>query len=165
MPDLVIRIKKRTDGSAALSCLRPDGSVTWQRQEGRQGRFFPLHDMTHYVVETELAHRKGFYGMVADGWDLTDFGAPWPRGPIPEDADPSELIVGFLDAERASGEEWSTADFNDRLADFYTEPGVLGACTITDAQLHRIRERVRELFDAWIEVPPGESLELLYSRP
>jgi hypothetical protein len=121
--------------------------------------------MTHYVVETELAHRKGFYGMVADGWDLTDFGAPWPRGPIPEDADPSELIVGFLDAERASGEEWSTADFNDRLADFYTEHGVLGARTITDAQLHRIRERVRELFDAWIEVPPGESLELLYSRP
>jgi hypothetical protein len=85
--------------------------------------------MTHYVVETELAHRKGFYGMVADGWDLTDFGAPWPRGPIPEDADPSELIVGFLDAERASGEEWSTADFNDRVADFYTEHGVLGACT------------------------------------
>jgi len=42
--DLVIRIKKKTDGSAALSCRRADGSVTWQRQEGQQGRFFPFRE-------------------------------------------------------------------------------------------------------------------------
>ncbi len=165
MPDLVIRIKKKTDGSAALSCVRQDGSVTWQRQEGRQGQFFPIHDMTHYAVETVLGHRKGFYGLVSEGWDLTDFGAPWPRGRIPEDADPSELIVGFLDAERASGERWSASDFNDRLANYYSEHGLSGGCTLTDDQLARIRERMRELFHAWIAVPPGESLELVFARP
>jgi hypothetical protein len=76
-----------------------------------------------------------------------------------------DLVIRIKKKTDGSAALWSTADFNDRLADFYTEHGVLGACTITDAQLHRIRERVRELFDAWIEVPPGESLELLYSRP
>ena len=89
---LTIRIKKNADGSAAISCRREDGSVTWQRQQGAQGRFFPLHDLTHYAVETVLNHRRGFYGLVADGWDLSDFGAPWPRGRMPEDMDPSELI-------------------------------------------------------------------------
>ncbi len=76
MNDLLIRIKKNTDGSAALSCLRADGSVTWQRHNGKQGRFFPFHDLTHYAVETVLEHRRGFYGLVAGGWDLTDFGNP-----------------------------------------------------------------------------------------
>lgn len=42
--DLVIHIEKKTDGSAALSCRRADGSVTWQRQEGQQGRFFPFRE-------------------------------------------------------------------------------------------------------------------------
>jgi len=67
MNELLIRIKKKGDGSAALSCLRADGSVTWQRQNGQQGRFFPLHDLTHYAVETVLGHTRGFYGLVAKG--------------------------------------------------------------------------------------------------
>jgi len=54
---MLIRIKKKTDGAAALSCVRPDGTVTWQRQDGLQGRFFPLHDLTHYAVETVLDFR------------------------------------------------------------------------------------------------------------
>lgn len=88
MTDLIIRIRKNADGSAILSCLRADGSVTWQRQTGTHGRFFPIHDLTHYAVETVLGHRRGFYGLVAEGWNVTDFGAPWPRGgfrrmPIP----------------------------------------------------------------------------------
>src|SRR5213078_334111 len=116
---MLIRIKKKTDGSAALSCTRDDGSVTWQRQEGIQGRFFPRHDLTHYAVEMVLGHRRGFYGLVAEGWDLEDFGGPWPRGPVPADADPSELIVGFLDAERASGREWSAAEMNEQAAQYY----------------------------------------------
>ena len=110
MSDLLIRIKKKNDGSAALSCLRADGSVTWQRQNGLQGRFFPLHDLTHYAVETVLGHTRGFYGLVAEGWDLTDFGNPWRRGPLPPEALVSEFIVGFLDRERGAGVEWSAAE-------------------------------------------------------
>src|SRR6266545_1175255 len=67
MTDLIIRIKKKTDGSAALSCQRADGSVTWQRQDGLQGGFFPRHDLTHYAVETVLRQVRGFYSLVAGG--------------------------------------------------------------------------------------------------
>src|SRR5438309_11160893 len=93
MNDLLIRIKKKSDGSAALSCLRADGSVTWQRQTGQQGRFFPLHDLTHYAVETVLGYARGFYGLVGEGWDLTALGNPWPRGPLPLQA----LLPAFID--------------------------------------------------------------------
>ena len=156
MPALVIRIKKHRDGTAALTCTRADGTSTWQRQRGAQATFFPRHDLTHYAVETVLGHRRGFYGLVAEGWDLTDFGTPWPRGRLPADADPAELIVGFLDLERASGERWSTAELNEKLAVH------LGAHapSISDEQLAAVRARRAELFARWDAVPPGDSLEL-----
>ena len=160
---LTIRIKKNADGSAALSCTRRDGSVTWQRQLGAQGRFFPLHDLTHYAVETVLCHERGFYGMVASGWDISDFGAPWPRGRIPADADPSELIVGFLDTERASGTRWNAADFNDKAALYCAEhdPGTTPP-TLTDDDLARVRQQRAQLFAEWDAVPPGGTLELTF---
>ncbi len=146
MRHLVIRIKKKTDGSAALSCLRADGSVTWQRQDGRQGRFFPLHDLTHYAVETVLGHARGFYGLVAAGWDLTDFGQPWPRGPLPPDAVVSEFVVGVLDSERAAGVAWTAAEFRDAAEAYATQHGVPVACVITDDDLRRVRDKRGELF-------------------
>ena len=157
---LVIQIKKKSDGSAALSCRRPDGSVTWQRQEGQQGRFFPLHDLTHYAVETVLRHPRGFYGLVAEGWDLGDFGNPWPRGPMPVEALASELLVGFLDHERGAGALWSAEDVNASAATHYAERGVSGAPVVTEEELNKVRDTRRELFARWAALPAGEALEL-----
>ena len=165
MSDLLIQIKKKTDGSAALSCRRADGSVTWQRQDGQQGRFFPRHDLTHYAVETVLGHRRGFYGLLAEGWELTDFGPPWPRGRLPVEAAGSELIVGFLDSERAAGTEWSAADFNESAERYGAERGVSIPVRLTDGDLERVREKRSELFARWAALPSGETLELEFSRP
>ena len=163
MAALTIRIKKHRDGTAALTCTRADGTATWQRQLGAQARFFPRHDLTHYAVETVLGHRRGFYGLVAEGWDLADFGTPWPRGPIPADAEPAELIVGFLDLERASGERWTAADLNAKIALHYQARGTFGtAPAITDDELARIRQLRSELFARWDSVPEGEALELMF---
>ena len=149
---MLIRIKKKTDGSAALSCVRSDGTVTWQRQDGAQGRFFPLHDLTHYAVETVLDFR-GFYSLVAAGWDLTDFGQPWPRGEIPPEAHIVEQVVGFLDTERASGSEWPAADL--RLAPPHA---------VTDRDLRRVRDARRGLFARWAALPAGDTLELEFAH-
>jgi hypothetical protein len=157
MTDLTIRIKKKADGSAALSCERRDGTVTWQRQDGAHGQFFPLHDLTHFAVETTLGHRRGFYGLLAEGWDIGDFGTPWPRGPMPLDAEPSELIVGFLDMERASGATWSADELNERLSTY-------GAHTVTDEQVATIRTLRNSLFAQWTGLAPGSTLELPFSR-
>lgn len=161
MARLTIRIKKNTDGTAALACTRQDGTVTWQRQLGAQGRFFPRHDLTHYAVETVLGLRNAFYGLVADGWDISDFGPPYPRGPIPEEALIAELIVGFLDTERASPARWTAADFEYKAAIYYREHTLSATPpTLTDDDLARIRQRRAELFARWDEVPAGGAIEL-----
>jgi hypothetical protein len=162
MPALTIRIKKNKDGTAALSCTRADGTVTWQKQNGQQAAFFPRHDLTHYAVETVLGHRRGFYGMVADGWDLSDFGAPWPKGRIPADIDPSELIVGFLDAERATGNIWDASDLEAKANDYFEMHNIDAKFSITNDDLWKIRQRRGELFKLWEAVPPGDTLELRF---
>jgi hypothetical protein len=163
MPTLTIRIKKKHDGTGSMSCVRADGSATWQRQREGLAAFFALHDLTHYAVETVLRHRLGFFGLVASGWDLEDFGSPWPRGPLPAEADPSELIVGFMDAERAADGLWSCAEFNEhaaRVCETYA-PGAPPP-VLTPAQLAEIRARRQALFDQWEAVPAGETLVLSF---
>lgn len=162
MSSLLIRIKKQRDGTAALSCTRADGSVMWQRQEGTSAAFFPLHDLTHYAVETVLGFRSAFYGLVADGWDLTDFGKPWPRGSLPEEAGLAEVLVGFLDTERASGTRWTAEEVAEQAASYFRDRGVAVQLDIADAQLAEIRKRRAELFAQWGAVVAGEALELWF---
>jgi hypothetical protein len=157
---MIIRIKKNPDGRTSLSCTRPDGTTTWQSLNPTQAKFFPRHDLTHYAVETVLSEQQGFYSLVAAGWDLTDFGAPWPRGKIPPEATFSEMIVGLLDLERATGHLVTAADVNARLDDFSRENAVAVPGPVSEADLDRIRQRRAELFAQWESVKPGDALEL-----
>lgn len=160
---LTIRIKKNADGRTSLSCTRADGTTTWERQEGAQAAFFPRHDLTHYAVESVLGHSKGFYGLVAAGWDLSDFGNPWPRGRLPLHANLTEMIVGFLDVERASGEMGRAADLNAMLAEFCRQHSLAIPEPLSDDDLNRIRQMRGELFARWEAVRPGDALELPFA--
>lgn len=159
---LMIRIKKNADGRSSLSCTRADGSTTWQSMKNAQAAFFPRHDLTHYAVETVLGHRAGFYGLVAAGWDLADFGTPWPRGPMPKESVLSEMIVGFLDVERASGELARADGLNQRLREFSVEHGLAEPPVLTDDDLWAVRQKRGELFAMWDAVEPGSALELAF---
>jgi hypothetical protein len=165
MRELTIQLTKRTDGSVIMRCLRADGSVTWQRQHGPDARFFPLHDLTHFAVETTMEFRRGFFGLLADGWKLTDFTGPKERGPIPPEAQPAELIVGLIDAERAAGEEPTADEINEHARTFYAQRGLTDPPpTITDQQLRRILDLTSELFARWRAMKPNHPMELIFDR-
>jgi len=158
MDALRIRLKKGRDGPHSLVCIRPDGSHT--RQHDRTGGFFPVHDLTHYAVETGLGYRRGFFGIVADGWDLTDFGAPWPKGPFPADADPAEVVVGLLDAERAGGRIMAAAELSWGGNQVVGPAG--SPVSISEEQLGLVRARRAELVAAWKALEPGETMDLSF---
>jgi hypothetical protein len=168
MPDaqrIVIRIKKGKDGRTALSCTRADGTTTWQRQLGAQAVFFPRHDLTHCAVESTLGLRQGFYGLVSAGWDFSDFGSPWPRGKVPPEANISEMIVGFFDLERRTGEQGTTGVLNRMLAEYCSENGLPAQFQLTEDDLARIRAKRAELFAEWDAVLPGNALEVVFDPP
>jgi hypothetical protein len=166
-PDLKIRIKRHTDGSASLTLTRADGSVTWQRQQGKLGLVFPPHDITHFAVESELRYRGGFYGLVADGWEIGDFASPWPRGAIPEEAREVELIVGFFDSERRSADRWTADAFNEHAEKFVgasRSAATMKVPQLKDAEITQVRTTRDSLLERWYALPPGESMELEFSR-
>lgn len=161
---LIIRIKKNSDGGASLTCTRPDGTATWHRHASAQAGFFPRHDLTHYAVESVLSHLRGFYSLVAAGWDLSDFGTPSPRGKVPAEADSVEAVVGFLDLERASGNIAGVEDLNAYLASRCREQGHTPPALVSSDELALIRRRRGELFARWDALPPGEALELAFNE-
>ena len=164
---MLIRFTKKSDGTATLTCVRDNGTVTGQRQ--KHGFFFVPHDLGHYASETTLNLRLAFWGLLNErGWEITDFGTPWPRGPIPADAIGDALLAehlaGMLDGERSGSLEPQMArEVNAMLAaQFVQLPGAPSPRIVTNDELARIRATLSELLACWRAVPPGESLELSF---
>lgn len=141
---------------------RADGSITWQKRTGPTAEFFAVHDLTHYALETTLALPGAFYGLVASGWDLSDFGAPWHRGPLPPEALAAEVIVGFFDSQRAAGERLTATDCNASAQSYFGARGITPPLQVTDEQLDRVKTVLSDLVWRWQAASPDEPLTLSY---
>jgi hypothetical protein len=159
---LKIQFTKRKDGGAQLRCVRVDGSATWQRQDDNRAAFFPLHDLIHYAVESELGFSRGFYGLIADGWDIADTTGKGTRGPLPDEATEVEYIVGAFGAERSSNSACTAEEFNSLAAAFAKTRNLREPRRLTDTDLTRVRSRIDELFARWRALPQGETLDLSF---
>jgi len=158
--ELRIQFTKRADGNVILRCTRKDGSVTWQRYDKLAG-FFSYHDLSHLAVETALEVRDGFYGLIADGWDITEMDGKGPRGKLPY-ASIVEHVVGLLMQERTGGTgQLSAAEFNSQMEQMTGQPmkNPLG-----DLQLKAVRELEASLFRDWSAIPAGGILDLTFDR-
>ena len=74
--------------------------------------FMVMHDLTHYVVETQLQLENSFYGLLARGLDITDFEKKQKISPasIPAEGIRTEILVGLFLTERNDGR--LLTDFN-----------------------------------------------------
>ena len=149
---LRIEIVKQSDGSGVLRCTRDDGSVTWQKQT-KHAAHFALHDLTHYAVETILGYRSGFFGLIAQGWEIDDTTGKGVRGPLPAEALEVERIVGLFDTERSSGVLATTEAFNG-----------FAPRKLTDQEIQAVRSHRAALFQQWSAVAPGQKLELTFEH-
>jgi hypothetical protein len=160
MSPLRICLTKHADGGAILRCVRDDGSATWQRHHGRNAAFFPLHDLTHFAVETELGLRRAFYGLVAEGWEIEETTGRTSRGALPPEALAVERLVGAFDLERAGSVIWSASELSEHCCGSAVESGQRLPRPLTDDDLARIRSRLGELLARWAALPTGDTLEL-----
>lgn len=159
---LLIQITKRVDGSSVLRCARADGSVTWQKQDSKHAAFFVYHDLTHFAVESVLGYRQGFFGLIAQGWEIDDTTGKGSRGRLPDEALEVENLVGLLDRERGSFALWAVQEFNDAAA---LEASAMGRPTprqLSPEDMTQVKTRRSELFSQWRALPVGECLQLQF---
>jgi hypothetical protein len=159
---VLIEFTKRPDARAVLRCLRDDGSVTWQRNDDQLALFFPLHDLMHYAVETELGFTQGFFGLLADGWDIAETTGKTARGPLPDEAIEVEYLVAAFSAERAGGTEVTADEFNELAATFARGKGMPSPRRLTDDDLARVRARFDELAIKWRALAEVDTLQLVF---
>jgi len=162
MRPMTIRFTRRADGDVVLRCDRADGTSTWQRQQGRHAAFFALHDLTHYAVESTLDCRRGFFGLIAEGWEISDTEGKSARGPLPPETVAVEHMVGFLDVERASGAISNADAWLAHAALARIDLRCVTGRDITDAGLDAIRARRAELFGQWATLEAGGQIELSF---
>ena len=159
---LLIQITKRADGSGILRCARSDGSVTWQKQNGRHAAFFALHDLTHFAVESVLGYRQGFFGLIMEGWEIDDTTGKGSRGRLPDEALEVENLVGLLDRERGSSVLWTVEEFNETAALEASSKGRPAPRQLSSEDLAQVKAKRSELFSQWLALPAGESLQLRF---
>ncbi len=158
---LLIQISKRKEGSV-LRCVRSDGSVTWQKQKGRHAAFFVLHDLTHFALESILGCRQGFFGLIAEGWEIDDTTGKTGRGSLPLEAIEVESWVGLLDQERGGSTVWTADEFNDAAALHAGSARRPALRRLSGEELARVKAKRAELFSRWFALPAGETIELRF---
>ena len=159
---MLIEFTKRVDGRTVLRCVRADGSITWQRSDHQNARFFPLHDLTHYAVENELGFARGFFGLITEGWNIDETTGKTARGALPNEALEVEYIVSAFSAERAGDAFAAAAEFNQLAATFASAKGMSPPRQLSGEDLTRVRSRFDELAGKWRSLPPGATLELAF---
>ena len=128
------------------------------------------HDLLHYVVETRLGVRRGFWGLVADGVnfgfvsraaDQIHAGAAPAPGTDP-DVDVVELVQVECVARALDGD--TDADCLARARRSCAEHEVPVPEMLTAESLGLLRAEVRDLAARWRALAAGRSLVLPYRR-
>lgn len=152
-------LKKRGSGEAIVTFVRDDGTST-SGQLGQAG-FGAVHDLTHYVVETMLRTRAGFFGLLAGGWDIADFERRGAARQIPDDAIAIECVVGQLTNCAFNGTEPTAAEFNWLVTEALRGVRPHGtAPTVDEATLGEMVAQLTALTRRWRELSPGGTMEL-----
>jgi hypothetical protein len=136
--------------------VRRDGTETWFTSKN-QSDFFAVHDLTHYAVETELGYRHAFYGLVAAGRELNDFGHQEGQS-NPADYHQEALWAENLVNTLQLGGSASYEQFVQMLE--MTYPETSSHPSVTEEAFGSIVARMRDVIGRWRTLKPEETLEL-----
>ena len=153
---LRIELKKGRDSRPTLVCIRSDGSRTWSAVHAH----FPVHDITHFAVESVLGFSQAFFGLIAAGWSIDEFAERGAAARMPAEALIAELVVGLLDQERASEQLLRADDLNLILNQALLARGWDPFRPILDQELGTIRKLRGELQTAWSGLDSGQAITM-----
>ncbi len=159
---MIVTLTKNDGKPHVLRCVRDDGSVTWFQASATNADFFAAHDLSHFAIETVLGYRTAFYGLVAAGRDLDDFGSRAgvgdSRGYSDEALDAEEMANLMVVAV------WEDYDFDAflQVLSMAHDDTVRPIPSVSGEQFVAIQGKLRELLDAWRVLDVGGSLSLQF---
>ena len=165
MPSLLFRLKKRADAAAQLTLVREDGTHSTGPVGSAEG-YFPVHDLTHYAIEQTLGLSEGFLGLVAGGWEITDFEVKGTAKRLSRETIFAEVAAGELSRQFLTRDLSSLEDFLWAIdLTIQQHPQGSGRPSVSEAQFTAIREMISTEWRRWRELPPNGTLELTFTCP
>ena len=151
-----IRILKGA-GRHTLSCVRKDGTVT----RAVTGPGMPGHDLAHYVAETTLGLKGGFFDLVEEGRSLAELSDPDVLRTLPRESLTAEVFA------RALGAATTGACRPDQFIPMVREELAPGRMPegLTESVVADMVARVEALMARWAATGEGHVLELEYPVP
>lgn len=154
-----VQFKKGKNREDVLHCSRPDGTNTWAKiADGMM-----VHELIHLAVEKELDYQNAFYGLLAKGYDISDFekssaSKPWElKGKnLPPEAIWSEHIVHMFTLEYFEGSKLQ--DIGAQINHNIKASGYQGLL-ISQTNVQNIRKTIQVLLKEWDMLPTGQAIE------
>ncbi len=152
MPAVTLELKKKSDGATILTFVRADGSRTSSPIGDARG-FGPVHDLSHYAVESVLGMSRGFIGLCAEGWTVEDFEKD-AKANIPLEAGVAEVVAGAISRMEITSQWLSLDEFNWSMAE--------AAFKIDAVRYDAIRRAIVRLRADWNALAPGATMSLRF---
>lgn len=161
LPQAITISVKRGQPASTLTVRRADGSTTWSKlHPGME-----LHDLAHYAVEEVLELEEAFYGLLAEGFAISDFELPKDQRPhrlqtanLPPESIQTEHLINLLMTELQFGRD--LPDFLAQFESILMQHGLPPMNRLTTEKLNGIRNLISDLRSRWTGIPVGEVLEL-----
>ena len=160
---MIVRFTKAKNQSKpdTLTCVRYDGSRTWWPLPPH----FTEHDLLHYVVETELGLKQAFFGMIAGGRNIEDFGTQQGQKDVyPPEAIQAEFLVGIPQAAMNDNDSASNDECMAALHLTAENNPELPPRKVTAEELDGIRAEMHQIFLQWRGLEAGAHMELPLPR-
>jgi hypothetical protein len=139
-------LKKINNGQHSLNITRSDltGDLTLPNTET-----YLLHDICHFFVESQLELKNGFWGMLAQGYDIEQLSGK--TNELTEELRRIECMVGGVQSiysNHMSPEQyWNYLKHQE--------------ISIADKEfIHEAIPKIRSFMHSWKYLPVGESIEL-----
>ena len=161
--NIKIIIKKGIQKPSILTIIRSNGSTTWSKLH----RGLETHDLAHYAVEKTLGFTKAFYGIINLGYDIEDFVAPKDRRKdavkpenLHSEALITEHIVNLLEVELLNS--GLNENFIEELTKILLTNNLQVPKSLNHELLENIRTQYHKLYNEWLVLNDGETLEIIY---
>ena len=163
MPSLTFHLKKRADAAAQLILIRENGTHT-AGAIGPADAYGPVHDLAHFAIEQTLGLSEGFLGMIASGWEISDFEVKGTARRLPADAVFAEVVAGELSRQVLTRQVTSPEEFLWAVdVTMKQQSGGFDRPQISVAQFDAIHGLLASEWRRWRELPSNGTLELTFT--
>jgi len=161
---MTIIFQKDKNNRTSLRCEREDGSSTYAVFKSPA---LAYHDLAHVAVERNLGFQKAFFGLLAEGHNITDFEVKRKDRPVellpvnlPIEALQTEHIVNLLITEQFNA--GPLPDFLITLENGLTSAALPMPAQLNANALDHIRRDFSEIHVQWDTLPFEQSLTFCF---